>query len=159
MPLPTVSNGPGPSIAPGSTQAPGLSATWTDSTGVALTKPDGTSFTLGGSSSTVVYATYSTPSALAAGTTNDFALPANVVRIRFSADSTGSTLTGITAGLDGQLIVIQNISAYDLTLSPEDSGSTAANRFALNGTLLLGANQSLAMMYDSGISRWTAWGI
>lgn len=114
---------------------------------------------LGGTSGAVAFTAANTPAALAAGNNNNFALPANVSRIRFSANAAGSTLTGLGAGTDGQVIVIQNISANDLTLSPEDALSLAANRFAINGSQILGQNQSLAFMYDTGIARWTAWGV
>lgn len=113
----------------------------------------------GGTTTSVVFTAANTPAALAAGNNNDFPLPASVSRIRFSADAAGSTLTGLGAGTDGQVIVLQNISANDLTISPEDAASTAANRFGLNGAQILGANQSLVVMYDTGISRWTAWGV
>jgi hypothetical protein len=113
----------------------------------------------GGTTQNVVFTAASTPAALAAGNNNNFALPANVSRIRFSANAAGSTLTGLGAGADGQVIVVTNISANDLTLSPEDALSLAANRFAINGTQILGANQSLAFMYDTGIARWSAWGV
>lgn len=132
---------------------------WLDPTQFSKDPVTGKVTLLGTVPGNVVFSGSSTPAALAAGNNNDFALPATVSRIRFSANAAGSTLTGLGAGTDGQVIVIQNISANDLTLSPEDVNSLAANRFAINGAQVLGQNQSLAFMYDSGVARWTAWGV
>lgn len=44
----SLSSDPGPAQSQQVTQAPGLSATWTDPTGTALDKPDGTTVTVGG---------------------------------------------------------------------------------------------------------------
>jgi hypothetical protein len=77
-----------------------------------------------------------------------------------SANAAGSQLSGLVASTtDGQVVVIQNISANDLTLLAESASSTAANRFAINGDLILGANQSISLIYDTGIARWSVLGV
>lgn len=99
-----------------------------------------------------------TPAALGAGQTDDYnpGSLAAVARLRLSANAAGSQLSGLIASAtDGQAIVITNISANDLTLLAENAGSAAANRFALNGDVILGANQSVTLLYDTGIARWT----
>lgn len=113
----------------------------------------------GGTTASVIFSAASSHAALPAGNTDDLALPAGVARLRLSADAAGSTVTGLVAGADGQVIIVTNVSANDLTLEPENAGSAAANRFAINGTVILGQNQSLALMYDTGIARWSAWGV
>lgn len=101
-----------------------------------------------------------TPAALAAGQTDDWApVIAAVSRVRAAADAAGSTVTGLAGGVADQFLILTNISANDLTLEPENVGSAAANRFAMNGTLILGAKQSVSMVYDGGLTRWCLIGV
>lgn len=96
-----------------------------------------------------------TPAALAAGTTHDYA-PAGLEdanQLRLTADAAGSTLTGLQGMVANQVLVIRNISANDLTLEPENAGSLAPNRFAMNGTVILGAKQSVWAVYDGDLLR------
>ena len=106
------------------------------------------------------------PAALASGDTDDWAglltgSPNNNMRhwarISGNADQT-STLTGIDAGSaqDGDTFELTNISANTVTLSHEDTGSSAANRFAIPGNLnyVLTEGESVRIRYDSTTSRW-----
>lgn len=100
------------------------------------------------------------PAALAAGATNDYA-PAGIgsaTTLRLTPNAAGSTLTGITTGSDGRVLVIMNIgTAADITLLHDDGASSAAaNRFLCpaNASLVIPANGSVVVEYDSTSSRW-----
>lgn len=111
-------------------------------------------------SSSISFTGQSTPAALAAGNTNDYAPDlTDISRLRLAANAAGSTLTGLAGGTDGRVLILTNVSANDLTLSPEDAGSAAANRFAMNGTVIVGQNQSVQIIYDGPLQRWTMLGV
>ena len=101
------------------------------------------------------------PAALAAGSTNNYnpAGLATTSRIRITPDVGGtSLLTGIVAQLDGDIRILLNLSSSaNLTLSPEDASSTAANRFTLPGAVpfTIAPGGSCAIIYDGTTSRWT----
>jgi hypothetical protein len=102
-----------------------------------------------------------TPTALAAGNTNDytpagFSSPLRSVMLRLTPDAAGSTLTGLVALTDGHEIAIQNIGSGTLTLASESTSSTAANRFTLanNASLVLAAGAAVIAIYDGTSSRW-----
>jgi hypothetical protein len=61
------------------------------------------------------------------GTVNDFALTPNCRFLRVNAASV-LTLTGLSAGTDGQLLTIENMGAARVDLSPAATGSLAPNR-------------------------------
>lgn len=97
----------------------------------------------------------STPSALAAGDNDDFdaGIDGTIGRVELQGDAGGSVLTGMQGGTDGQRVVATNTSANTITLRAEDTGSTAANRFAMNGDMLLPQNCSVQFLYTQ--SRWS----
>ena len=101
-----------------------------------------------------------TPTALAgAGTTNNYAPTgfATASVIRQDVGAGGHTLTGLAGGTDGLVIRLLNIStANSITLTNEDVGSTAANRFALKNSvaLVIPPNGSVDLLYDSTSARW-----
>lgn len=69
--------------------------------------------------------------------------------------SASYTLTGLTAPTaDGIVKVIQNVGSFDLVLSNNDSGSTAANRFQLGASRTLHAGRSIALIYDLTAAGW-----
>lgn len=79
----------------------------------------------------------------------------NIIR----AESTGAarTITGLTGGVDGRVVTIENVGAsLDLSLSYESGSSTAANRMIWGSglTLTLRPNQSATFIYDGTSSRW-----
>lgn len=104
------------------------------------------------------------PTALAAsGTTNNYApgglVDANVVRLTVTPTG-GHTLTGLVPPTDTNLLYyLFNISAgatETITLTNEDTNSTAANRFVLPGAAsLVMTNQSgVVLWYDATANRW-----
>lgn len=114
---------------------------------------------LGAAGAATIWSATLTPAALAAGQTNDYAPGSltTVNRLRLSADAAGSQISGLvpTGIVDGQVIVVTNISANDLTLLAASAASAAANRFAINGDQVLGQGQSITLLYDTGLARWT----
>jgi hypothetical protein len=99
-----------------------------------------------------------TPTQLTANT-NDYALAISTGDIfRISSDA-ARHITGITAGLyDGHAILLRNVGSFAITLKHENSGSTAANRIISPwaGDVVISANSSMLLMYDSSLAnpRW-----
>ena len=80
----------------------------------------------------------------------------NVV-LRLSSDA-ARAVTGIVAGVAGQLLILHNVGAFPITLSPENPASTATNRFATGSAVTIAANQSVLAQYDGVSQRWRAIG-
>jgi len=75
-------------------------------------------------------------------------------RLRVSANAERA-ITGIVAGADGRVLLVENASAYDLTLKAESASSTAANRLAMTQDFILPKNGGVAtLVYDAGLARW-----
>ncbi len=67
------------------------------------------------------------------------------------------SLTGLTGGADGRLMMIHNIDSADiLTIAHQSGASTAANRFAIGTNIALNPDESVLFQYDSTSSRWRA---
>lgn len=77
--------------------------------------------------------------------------------LRLSTDASRD-VTGLAGGADGRAIFLYNVGAQNLVLKNQSSSSSAANRFALNADLTIGADQGIALLYDSTSSRWRARG-
>lgn len=73
--------------------------------------------------------------------------------VRVNSDAARS-ITGLAGGADGRSIVIANVGAFSITLEDEDAGSTAGNRFALAGDLVMAADTAYHLEYDATSSRW-----
>jgi hypothetical protein len=103
----------------------------------------------------VVFGSAISPPALAADQ-NDYAPTglATASGLRLSASGAARTITGLTGGVQGRLLLVHNIGALDLTLADEGAGSVAANRFALNIAVTLKTDQSSLLQYDGTSSRW-----
>jgi len=96
------------------------------------------------------------PAALAAGTTNNYAGAAGRTWVRLAANALGSTVTGFTGGVDGALMIVLNLGSGSLTLSHQNTGSSAANRMITTTGLdvVLTTDGIASFIYDSGTSRW-----
>lgn len=70
--------------------------------------------------------------------------------------STATALNGISAGVDGQRILIYNGSSASITVSNESGSASAADRFALEGgnNVTIASGGSFPFQYDSAQSRW-----
>ena len=75
-------------------------------------------------------------------------------RVQLSC-AAASELTGMAGGEDGKEVTLTNVGSESLILRDEAAGSTAANRFGMNGDQLLPANTSMRFLYDGSISRWS----
>jgi hypothetical protein len=102
-----------------------------------------------------------TPSTLASGSTANYAISQASYFQRLTANASNSTLSGISvnsaAQVDGEVHVIVNVAASGtLTLSHQDAGSTAGNRFlcSTGASIVLSANQAADIIYDATVSRW-----
>lgn len=93
-------------------------------------------------------------STLAAGTTNNLTLTAGVGVLDVTANVAGSTLTGMTAGYDGQEVTVTNLHASGLLTLPAMTGSIAANQYRLFGDLTLLFRMSQTFKYSTALSVW-----
>jgi hypothetical protein len=92
------------------------------------------------------------------GTVNDYALGSNVTWLRLAPSST-LTVTGITGGVDGRILLVSNVSGAGalLTLSNQSASSAAANRIigaqGANNIVAAGST-GLMLLYDGNAARW-----
>lgn len=81
---------------------------------------------------------------------------ADVFRISVSGVAAGE-LGGLAGPQDGRVVIIRNLGPNALQLQHENVGSTAANRFHLEGNVnktLSSVNGSITLWYDGATSRW-----
>jgi hypothetical protein len=78
--------------------------------------------------------------------------------LRLSSDAT-RTITGLAGGADGRELILVNVGSQNVVLADEHASSTAANRFALDTSLTLGADTAARLLYDSTSTRWRLTGI
>jgi hypothetical protein len=97
------------------------------------------------------------PTALASGNTNDYALPSvhGNLLLRISANASGSTLTGIAGGYEGRTVRIVCVANY-LTLAHQDANSSTSNRIVSHtgNNITLFTSDSALLVYDSSSTRW-----
>ena len=88
------------------------------------------------------------------GTQDNFALAAGVSWL-VGDGASSITLTGITGGTAGRLLVV-TAGANPVFLNPEAAGSLAANRISNygGGQLTLYAQQSVVLAYDANLAMW-----
>lgn len=108
---------------------------------------------------TVSFSSVVSPPALAADQ-NNYAPVSFSTAAHLRQDSSADVaITGLDAGTAGRMLVWTNISAtYAQTLKAENTSSTAANRFALQGDLTVEPGQSVWLWYDTTTARWRAIG-
>lgn len=87
--------------------------------------------------------------------TNDYSISSTAAVTVVDADQI-RVLTGMTGGADGRQHTIINDGAADsvLILRQEDTGSSAANRFAMAADVVLEPGRAATFWYDSTASRW-----
>ncbi|MCS6946260.1 MAG: LamG domain-containing protein [Steroidobacteraceae bacterium] len=87
---------------------------------------------------------------------NDYNPPglafANVLRV--AADRPYRSITGLAGGFDGRRIAIEGVGSYPLLLRAQNTGSAAANRFALATDVVLWPNDVIEFEYDAAAARW-----
>ncbi|HEY4266764.1 MAG TPA: hypothetical protein VGM94_01100 [Galbitalea sp.] len=101
--------------------------------------------------------TVTSPAAIT-GSVNDYnPVGLAVAGVLRQALSGSATLTGLVAQVDGRMLVLENIdTSLNITLTNEDTGSAAANRFILPGavSLLIGPGSVVILIYDGASARW-----
>ncbi len=68
------------------------------------------------------------------------------------------TITGIPAGVDGQILVITNLAAtFTVTILALNAGSSAANQFrAVGGGITLNQYNAATFKYSVTIGKWVS---
>lgn len=97
-----------------------------------------------------------TPSALASGSTHDYAIGSDTSIARLATNASGSTLTGIVATKTERRVTVLNLGSGTLTLANENAGSIAQNRFTIGigADLVLKTNERAELLYDPVSQRW-----
>lgn len=75
---------------------------------------------------------------------------------RISGPAAAFSISGFSGGNDGRVIILHNATSYYMTLSHQNTSSTAANRIILNGAsdLIIAPNDMITLIYSSADSRW-----
>ena len=86
---------------------------------------------------------------------NDYAPTglASSTALRLNSDAS-RTITGITGGADGRVLIIHNVGSFNIVLSNQNGASTAANRFDCIRDETIGPGGLIILHYDSTSSRW-----
>lgn len=80
---------------------------------------------------------------------------ASASTIRFNVTGGNWSVTGLTGGTTGRVLVLHNISTSNsVFFTTNDGGSTAANRFCFDVVQTVAANQSMTVIYDGTLSCW-----
>jgi hypothetical protein len=90
-----------------------------------------------------------------ASTNNDLNIGSGTF-IKISGPTSAVTVTGLSGGVDGKMIVLYNTTGANMTIKNQSSSSLAANR-VITGTgsdLVTTADGSVALIYDGSQSRW-----
>lgn len=91
----------------------------------------------------------------AAGTSNNVSVTvASVSRVLVETSAGDATFTGITAGTDGQLMVVTNEGPSLLTLADQNGGSTSANQLYGVTDITLPAKGSQLLSYSGNLTKW-----
>jgi len=79
----------------------------------------------------------------------------NVSRLRLSSDAS-RTLTGLAGGVDGRMVMLNNVGAFSIVLSHASVSSTDVNRFLCpnNTSVTVRQNGSVRIVYDGISQRW-----
>lgn len=111
--------------------------------------------TNGGASPGTLRSSANSPAQITANQ-NNYAIGTGLFN-RVNSDAS-RTITGVVAGLDGQLALDWNVGSFDLVYSQQDTNSTAANRFAnaSGANLTISAGQVALRQYDNTTARWRA---
>ena len=66
------------------------------------------------------------------------------------------TITGLQGGSNGRILSLVNKGGQWIQLADQAAASSAGNRFALGGNLLLGPQDAALLQYDGAAQRWLA---
>lgn len=87
------------------------------------------------------------------GTQNNFSATAARRLVLYANNATALTITGLTAGSDGDQITVIKIGAGSVTLTEQDTGSTAANRI-VTADGAIGVPAAATLTYSTTLARW-----
>ncbi|CAF0728870.1 unnamed protein product [Rotaria sordida] len=89
-------------------------------------------------------------------TYNDYAVGTNTYVKANNGGSSAFTITGIVAGGDGKMIVIQNSGSGNMTIKNNNSGSTTNNRIITGSgaDIVTSGTGSVTLIYDTTQSKW-----
>lgn len=75
--------------------------------------------------------------------------------VRLSSDA-ARNITGLVAGSDGQIKLLQNVGSFLITLKHENASSAETNRFTVPwaGDCIIAADYSVLIVYDATTNRW-----
>src|SRR3990167_1601455 len=122
------------------TSGTAAAAVWTDASGL-LT-------------GTVAFSGVISPTSLAASQNNYNPTSLSTSSVIRQNQGAAYSITGLAGGASGRVIVIHNISAYNLTLTNQSASSTAANRFLFGYDVVLGPDTTAVIQYDATTARW-----
>lgn len=94
------------------------------------------------------------------GTNNNISLGSSVYSMyRITGPTADFSLTGIVpvSGSDGQVVILQNTTDFDLTLKHDNSSSSVVNRIYIPGErdfYLKGKYTTTTLHYSKSLSRW-----
>jgi hypothetical protein len=106
-----------------------------------------------------VFGSPQTPATLSSGNNNNYN-PTNwstSSRWSLTGNAAGSTLTGFTATVDGDTKALSNLGTSIITITNQDTNSTAANRTVTpaNGQpYVIGIGSTVTIQYSTANSRW-----
>lgn len=78
---------------------------------------------------------------------------ATATAFRLSSDA-ARTITGLSGGQDGRVLMLINTGAFNLVLSNDNATSLATNRFSLTADVALMPNGAALLWYDDTSQRW-----
>ena len=76
--------------------------------------------------------------------------------IRITGPTAAFTITGISGGVNGKVVILYNAATYNMTIANENTNSTATNRITTltgSGVTTTGVG-AITLIYDSTASRW-----
>lgn len=93
------------------------------------------------------------PATITADQNNYAPTPARITRV---ASDAARTITGLVAGLDGEVRQFINVGSNNIILAHESGSSTAANRFLTTtaASVTVAANGAVGLVYDGTTQRW-----
>jgi hypothetical protein len=86
---------------------------------------------------------------------------ADVSKLRLSCNAHGRFIGGISGGVVGRFLVLDNVGSFTLDLDHDSASSTAANRIFTpsGGRFAIQPNESVILFYDATSSRWRVVGV
>ena len=90
---------------------------------------------------------------LSAGANNNVQIFPTTGFLDFTAPSSAS-ITGITAGFDGQEIIITNVGVPQVTVKEFNAGSIATNQIRVPFDITLTQNNSILLKYSVALGLW-----